>query len=314
MGLQIPTRRLGTTGLTVSALSLGTVSLGIDYGLPAPDDFGRPNERDRARVLEAAVDAGINLFDTAPVYGDAERLLGRVLGRRSDCVFATKLLIPSSEFSPRHPDLKGCIQQSIEESLRRLRRDVLDIVQIHSATLSLLARGDVVDALVAARREGKIRLLGASVYTEAEALAVIQCDVFDVLQVAYNLLDRRMARRIFAAATDAGVSLILRSALLKGALTEKARWLPPELSGLRAAVEDLKQRAGSWQELTRLAFRFCLSVGEAASVLIGARTVAELEQALEAARDGILEPDVLARFTHTNLDESWLNPTDWNVP
>jgi aryl-alcohol dehydrogenase-like predicted oxidoreductase len=132
--------------------------------------------------------------------------------------------------------------------------------------------------------------------------------------VAYNLLDQRMAARVFAAAGAAGVAVILRSALLKGALTEKAQWLPPELRPLRSEVESLKRRAGGWQDLIRLAYRFCLSVAEASSVLVGARTLPELDLALEAMRAGPLEPDVLTVYRRTGLDEPWLNPSHWNVP
>jgi aryl-alcohol dehydrogenase-like predicted oxidoreductase len=177
-----------------------------------------------------------------------------------------------------------------------------------------LSRGEVLEALLAAQREGQIRLLGASVYRAEEALAVIRCGCFDVLQVAYNLLDQQMGQRVFAAASEAGVALILRSALLKGALTEKAQWLPSELADLRTAVERLKCRAGNWQALTRLAYRFCLSVPEASSVLVGARTVAELDQALQAVSDGVLAPDVAASYSRRHLDERWLNPSHWNVP
>jgi aryl-alcohol dehydrogenase-like predicted oxidoreductase len=195
-----------------------------------------------------------------------------------------------------------------------LRRDTLDIVQIHNATVAMAAGGEILDALLAARCRGKIRLLGASVYTEEEALAVIRSGQFDVLQVAYNLLDQRMAERVFAVAAASGVAVILRSSLLKGALTEKAQWLPPELLPLRREVESLKRRLGDWQELIRLAYRFCFSVPEASSVLVGARTLPELDAALEAMRAGVLEPDVLALYRRTDLDEPWLNPSHWNVP
>jgi aryl-alcohol dehydrogenase-like predicted oxidoreductase len=195
-----------------------------------------------------------------------------------------------------------------------LRRDVLDIVQIHNATVTMLADGDVPAALLAARRDGKIRLLGASVYTAEEALAVIASGQFDVLQVAYNLLDQRMAERVFAAAAESGVAVVLRSALLKGALTEKSQWLPAELLPLRRQVETLKHQVADWDDLARLAYRFCLSVPEASSILVGARTIPELDLALAAMRAGALEPDVRARYLRRGLDEPWLNPTQWNVP
>jgi aryl-alcohol dehydrogenase-like predicted oxidoreductase len=303
-------RPLGKSGLSVSTLALGTVSLGVDYGIEAPGSFGRPDENEAARLLLRAADAGINLFDTAPAYGASESLLGKTLSGKTECLFATKVSVPENDARVR-----PLIHESLEKSLRHLRRETLDIVQIHNATVPMLARGEAVEALLAAKRQGKIRLLGASVYTEEEALAVILCGVFDVLQVAYNLLDQRMARRVFPAAAGAGIALILRSAFLKGALTEKARWLPEELSDLKSAVEELKQSSGgSWEGLTALALRFCLSAPEAASVLVGARTVAELEQALKIADEGPVAREALFRSSQRSFNDGWLNPSNWNVP
>jgi aryl-alcohol dehydrogenase-like predicted oxidoreductase len=285
--------------------------LGVDYGIETPGGFGCPERDEAKRLILWAADAGINLFDTAPAYGASESLLGETLARKRDCLIATKVAAPPATNAG---SITRLIQQSLETSLRQLRRDVLDIVQIHNATVTMLADGDVPAALLAARRDGKIRLLGASVYTAEEALAVIASGQFDVLQVAYNLLDQRMAERVFAAAAESGVAVVLRSALLKGALTEKSQWLPAELLPLRRQVETLKHQVADWDDLARLAYRFCLSVPEASSILVGARTIPELDLALAAMRAGALEPDVRARYLRRGLDEPWLNPTQWNVP
>src|SRR5262249_20569566 len=114
-------RPLGGTGLMVSALSLGTVSLGTDYGIAAPDGSGRPGQDDAVAVVRHALDHGITLIDTAPAYGDAERIVGLAIADDRRAVVATKV------------DAGGDVAASIESSRRRLGRDVLDIVQVHSA-------------------------------------------------------------------------------------------------------------------------------------------------------------------------------------
>ena len=300
---------LGRTGLHVSRMALGTVEMGIDYGIAAPGEFGRPTENEAVRLLEEAADAGINFFDTAPAYGESERLLGRALGHREDCFFATKVTIPQTG------DVVAAIELSLRESGKRLQRDVLDIVQIHNATLDVLRSGEVTAALQNARQNGAIRFLGASVYAVDEALAVVNDGRFDILQVAYNILDQRMADRVFSAARRAGVGVLVRSAFLKGVLTDKAQHLPVGLELLRQAADRVKNElAGSWAAMPETALRFCLSAPEVSTVLVGVRTLAELKEALKAATAGSLAPDLCARAHSMALtDERLLNPSNWPV-
>lgn len=310
-------RPLGNTGLRVSTLALGTVELGLDYGIRVPGQFGRPAEAEAVRLLQQAAEAGINLFDTAPTYGESERLLGRALRPFPHCYIATKVPIPLGPDGPlRGKPLQEAVRSSLEGSLRALRRDVLDIVQIHNAAVDVIHRGEIAQALLEARRRGRVRFLGVSVYTEAEALAAIESNCFEVVQVAYNVLDQRMAARVFPAAARMGVGVIVRSALLKGALTAKAQWLPPELAKLRQAAGQAKDvLAGDWAALPEMALRFCLSASQVATVLIGVQRPEELTQALAAVKEGSLPQELLARTPTLALtEESWLNPSHWQVP
>lgn len=169
--------------------------------------------------------------------------------------------------------------------------------------------------LLKARDEGKVRFLGASVYGEESALAAVNSGHFDCLQVAYNVLDQRMSGRVFPAAAQAGVGILVRSALLKGALTEKSRFLPPELHVLQRASERAREKlAGTWQRLPEIAVRFCLSSKKVATVLVGASTRKELEQALLAAKAGPLSEELLGQAASLALtDEHLLNPSHWPI-
>lgn len=308
-------RSLGKTGLKISAIGLGTVSLGLNYGIEAPHEFGRPDEIDALRLLWEAASAGINFFDTAPNYGESELLLGRALGKRQGCYFATKVSIPKDEKG----DLKAgaeigeAIFRSIETSLRLLRREILDVVQIHNATPEVILQGEMTRALLKAREQGKVRYMGASVYGEESALAVIESGSFEVLQVAYNVLDQQMGQRVFPAAQKRGVGIIVRSALLKGALSPKAQWLPRRLHPLRLAAERTRHvLGGSWQSLPEAAIRFCLSTAAVSTTLIGARTTGELVQGLTAADQGPLSDEILERTPTLSLeDERYTNPAYW---
>ena len=177
--------------------------------------------------------------------------------------------------------------------------------------------GAVTDALLDAKRRGLVRILGASVYGEEAALAVIRSGEYGVVQVALNALDQRMMRAVLPAAEAAGVGVILRSAFLKGALTPKAQWLPEPLAPLREAAARARDALarGSWDRLPAAAMRFCLSVPHAASVLSGARTLAELDEAIAAEAAGPLDASALAMAAQLALtDERLLNPSYWPVP
>ena len=309
-------RQLGRTGLTVSALSLGTVSLGIDYGIAAPGAFQRPSEDDAVALVRAAVDRGITLIDAAPAYGDAERIVGRAVGRDARVLVATKIR-PLQDAGPRSDVVSGfsrTVIPSVESSLRALRREVIDILQIHNATCDMIAGRELTDTLLDAQRRGLVRVLGATVYDEVAATAVIVSGVFGVIQIAFNVLDQRMMREVIPAADAAGIGILVRSAFLKGALTPKASWLPHALAPLRDAAARARDALanGSWDDLPRAAMRFCLSAPHVASVLTGARTVAELESALAAEADAQLDRDAMSVAATLAIDDdALLNPSRW---
>jgi aryl-alcohol dehydrogenase-like predicted oxidoreductase len=301
--------------VTVSALSLGTVALGVDYGIAAPGGFGHPSEDDAIGLIRAALDRGVTLVDTAPAYGDSERIVGRAAGRDPRAIIATKITPPAP------PDVDSGFSRtviaSLECSLRALGRDTVDIVQIHNATREMIEEGAVTDALLEALRRGLVRVIGASVYGEDAALAVIRSGRYGVLQIAFNALDQRMMREVLPAADAAGIGVIVRSAFLKGALTPKAQWLPDPLAALRESAARARDviAGGSWDRLPEAAMRFCLSVPHVASVLTGARTIGELDEAIAAEAAGPLDPALVARASALAItDEHLLNPSHWPVP
>ncbi len=295
----IELRNLGRTGLRVSSIGFGTVSLGLDYGIAAPGEFGRPPDEDSLALLRRAFSAGVTLYDTAPAYGESERLLGIALGEGA--VVATKVTIGDE------------VAQSLARSCSRLDRPQLDLVQIHNATVEILRGGRLLDGLEEARARGQLRFIGASVYSEEQALAAIESGRIDVLQVAFSLLDQRMAARVLPAAEAAGVGVLVRSAFLKGALTAKAAHLPPPLAPLQRAAERARDALGvDWAGLPQMALRFCLSHRAISTVLFGARTDGELDAALDAAQAGPLPPSLLEKTAALALsDDNLLNPSKW---
>ncbi len=295
--------RLGRTGCQVSKISLGTVEIGMDYGIAA----SRPDESEAARLLNRALDLGVNFIDTARVYGDAEAIIGRAIaGRRKEFVLVSKVLPFEGEA------VETRVRDSVHESLRLLKTDFIDLLMIHSAPLAVIERGEVLGVLQKLKSEGAIRSIGASVYGEETALAAIEAGGYDCLQIAYSVLDRRPESRLFTAAEAADVGLVARSVLLKGALTDRCHHLPEALSELKTAVECMAQLAGGTVTLPEFAYRYVLSQPRLQSALVGAGSVQELEAAVRFQEMGPLSPQLITSIHGIpRPDPFYLNPGNW---
>ncbi len=314
-------RSLGGSGRQVSELALGTVELGMAYGIPQPGEAPVPDEAEAAGILQGAVDAGVTLIDTARAYGLAEERIGRALGsRRQQIVLASKFTLVGPDRALLHGgDLRRHFWASLHTSLTALQTDYLDVYQVHAGSdPSILDDGVIVDLLSAAKAEGKVRLAGLSAYGVALPLAGLASGGFDVLQVAYNVLDRRMEAQVFPQAQAQGVGVIVRSALLKGALTERGDHLPAHLAPLREASRAFRRVARDLPGRptpVQAALRFCLAHPAVSAALIGVRSPAELDEALALTDLPDLPPAVIAQLDALALtDEELLNPGVWGIP
>ena len=311
-------RVLGRTGLEVSELALGTVALGTAYGFAPRGESDPPNEREAIGVIRAALAGGIDLFDTAPTYGRAEALLGAALADSTRCTVCTKIGIPqpAEGCRLRGTELEAFVTSSVESSLERLRRPRIDVLQLHNATLDALRDRELTSVLGAVVKHGLVDHLGVSVYREEEALAALEYDGFSVLQIGLSLLDQRPGERILPLAEQRGVGVITRSALLKGALTSRARSLPPDLARVSGAADAARRTLGlSWEQLPDAALRFCLSARGVSTTLIGVRNLEELDCALSSAERGPLTERELARTGDVAVtDPAIVNPSLWPVP
>ncbi len=312
-------RTFGRTGHQVSALALGTVSLACAYGIAEPGSTAAcPDPNLALRVIREARAHGISLFDTAPAYGEAEVLLGRELASDADCTITTKLAPPVDQCGRalEGQALERAVISSVEASLERLARPRIDVLLIHNATLDVLQDSALIEALLRLRKRGLVSHLGVSVYREDEALAAMRGDAFDVVQIGLSLLDQRPLLRVLPTAQRLGIAIITRSALLKGALTSRARWLSPRLAHVHAAADSARRALEvSWEELPAIALRFCLGVEGVSSTLIGVHDLDELTAALRAQSDGPLPKALMSRTAGlASVDPAVVNPALWDLP
>ena len=207
--------QLGSTGIEVSRLGLGTVKFGRNQGVKYPQGFEIPDEAVLADLLALAKDLGINMLDTAPAYGTSEERLGRLLkGQREDWVIVGKAgeEFEGGEsfynFTPAH------FEMSLERSLKRLNTDYIDVLMLHSDGNDVENLSDeIIDTLLGFKKSGLVRAVGASTKTAEGGVRALQ--TMDVVMAMYTE-DYRDEKPVldYAAANDKGV--ILKKALSSG--------------------------------------------------------------------------------------------------
>jgi len=211
-------RALGSTGLTVSALGLGTVKFGRNTDVRYPRPFALPDEQAAARLLDEAHELGLCLLDTAPAYGDSEQRLGRLLrGRRQHWVLCTKAGEEYAAGVSRFDFTPTSIRASVLRSLARLDTERLDIVLLHSDgnDVAILEHSGALDALRGLQHEGRIGAIGISVKSVAGGLLAASC--CDVVMLEYSHAATAQ-RPVIAACAARGCGVLVKKALGSGAL------------------------------------------------------------------------------------------------
>lgn len=207
-------RQLGNTDLQVSRLGIGLSEIGYELRME--------QEERAARILNMALDRGINFLDTAACYGISEELIGRTIAdRRDEYVLATKAGHVVGD-DQGEPWTARTIRDSIERSLRRMGTDHLDLVQLHSCSLEVLQQGEAIRALQEARQAGKTRYIGYSGDNEAAEWAV-ESGVFDTLETSFNLVDQRARTHLFPQVRETGIGLIAKRPIANAAWGERKK-------------------------------------------------------------------------------------------
>ena len=279
-------RLLGDSGLEVSAIALGTWAMG-----GAVETWGRVDDRESIAAIHQALDLGINLVDTAPIYGlgHSEEIVGKVIqGRRSEVLVATKcgLLFPKSsdELPPRCLS-RGSILRECEDSLRRLRTDVIDVYQCHWPDPETHIR-ETMDALTTLLKQGKIRAIGLSNFSCEQMTAAREFGPVHCLQPPFSMLQLRAAEDLIPYCVEHRIGVLAYSPLSKGLLTGKfdkdsrfegIRSQDPEFLGERyrrnlGIVDQLgKIAAGYDKTVTQLVINWTASFRGVTAPIVGAK-------------------------------------------
>ena len=327
-------RVLGTTGLSVSTYALGTMMFGA---------WGNPDAAECTAMVHRALDAGINLVDTADVYdqGRSEEILGAALGgRRDDVVLATKVFNPMGDDPNRRGTSRRWIMRACEESLRRLRTDWIDLYQVHrlDETTDL---DQTLSALSDLVHQGKVRAIGTSTFP---ASAVVEAqwvaerrgrERFVSEQPPYSVLARGVEAEVLPVCRRFGLGVLVWAPLNGGWLTGKYRLGTEPPGGSRASREPdhfdfdgpARERKAAVVEaltglaadagirLVDLAHAFVLEHPAVTAAIIGPRTLTQLTDVIRGAGTR-LEPDLLDAIDRVVPPGTNLNPADsgWMPP
>lgn len=301
-------RMLGKTGIRVSEIGFGGWAIGgTDDLFGMPIGWSNVDDRSSRAAIARAVDLGINFFDTADVYGDghSEELLGDSLAGKQ-CVIATKVGNRRTETTAVKDFSSAHIRVSLESSLRRLKREIIDVYQFHNPPQEVLATDEPFRTLDALKQEGKIRARGVSVAHPADGVKLIRDKKVDALQVLFNILNQEPARELLPLAEQEGVGIIVRVPLASGLLTGKYRedhQFPPDdnrrnylsvkrLKEVLGRVELLKAMVeSSGYSLAQIALAFVRRFPGVTLPIPGAKSSDQVEQNASAA-DIVLSDDV----------------------
>jgi aryl-alcohol dehydrogenase-like predicted oxidoreductase len=301
-------RTLGRTGIQVSPYALGAMNFGA---------MGNADHDDSIRIIHRALDAGVNLIDTADVYsrGESEEIVGRALkGRRDDVVLATKFSNPMGEAPNQRGASRRWIMKAAEDSLRRLQTDYIDLYQYHRPD----AETDIEETLSALSdlvHSGKVRAIGTSKLPAADIVEAQWAaerrgfERFRCEQPNYSVLNRGIEREVLPVTERYGMGTIVWSPLAQGMLTGRVRkGRPSELTRSGAyyahlsderrldVVEQLIPLADqAGLSLTHLAMAFVIAHPGVTAALLGPRTLQQLDDLLAGA-EVVLSDEILDRI------------------
>jgi len=305
--MAIPQRILGKTGLSVSVLGFGGSEVGYQEVAQKTVDA----------ILGRALDAGVNLIDTAECYADSERLIGRALGkRRRDVVLMTKCghaMIDSADraggFARNEWD-PAMLSASIDRSLERLGTDHVDVIQFHSPERSVLDNDDAIAVLQKAREAGKARFIGCSLDGH-DAAHAIDMGVFDTLQISVNVADQQAIDLVLPKAIERGAGVIVKRPIANAVWKNKRKpsdwYTRPYWDRLQKLDYDFLR--GGVSDAVATALSFTLATPGVHSAIVGTTRPENVDRnAALVAREGIDQSsyDSIRERWHEVARKDWI--------
>lgn len=300
-------------GVEVSALSLGTVQLGVNYGIN--NDAGKPDREASMKILDCALAAGVNALDTAAAYGDSEEIIGqwlKTIPEEKRPLITTKL---------KHLDhsslenLRADVRRQLEGCKERLGLKTIPVLMLHSFEEYESDRENVRTVFEELKASGEIRFSGISAYAHHD-YGVIAESGFDAVQIPLNIFDWRQSENGgLEKLRKSGMMIFVRSVYLQGLVFKDPANLAPEMEFCRETLEKFRMLCGKYNMTpAQLAISFALSVPGVMSLVLGCEKVEQVQQNAQLLDSCVTLSDeqmqeIKALFKDT--DDHVLNPGTW---
>ena len=303
--------------MNVSKITLGTAQLGFDYGISNTN--GKPTDKQSYRILQTALDNGITSFDTSPVYGSSEDLIGNFLKNNEypNLTILTKISkIKSKNNHPSLDEVKGIVKKSLIASKDRLNVKKISICLLHDPLDMHSFDGFVVKSLKQLKKEGIIEGIGASIYTPNQAKEFLEINELDAIQIPLNLFDTRLIKDgSLTKLKNSGKIIFARSIFLQGLFFLDLDSIPNNMHFAKKPLEKLQMLSSKYGiEIKELAFSFVKDILEVDSMIIGVDTEEQLKNNIKLLDASPLSEEIKHELNNSffNMSEELINPTLWN--
>ncbi len=267
-------------GERISALTLGTVQLGMDYGISNTD--GKPSIENAHEILRIAQKRGVTVLDTSSDYGDSEKVIGEyIAAQKTGSPFKIVTKFTVAKGSKTAEDVENSLRRTVADSLERLGVDKLDCILVHNEEDAMNYKAQIPPALKKLKDEGLIVHAGVSVNTSAAIDTILESDVYEAVQIPFNMLDTSKLRDgSIKKLSDAGMLVFVRSVFLQGLFFMDPDKLPTGvLQYAREPIEKIRalaQREG--MSIAELAVSFVRDIEGISSLVLGVATPAQIEE------------------------------------
>lgn len=298
-------------GYKISEFTLGTVQLGIPYGINNTN--GMPSYEQSAKILQTAIDGGIVSFDTAKGYGKSEFVLGKFFADNP----ADKTLITKVEFeNETSSDIKDSLFAKVKDSLAVMGVSNLPLLLLHSESYLDIYGSSLIEALQELKAEGLVHSVGISFSDKTKLMKLTDPKIFDSVQIPANLFDNKeILSGNIKALSDAGIAVYIRSVYLQGLFFMETASLPSKIKSAAPALNKLHQLASdNNMSVAALALSYMRGVDGVTSLVLGCETTTQLLESLSLFNMPLLSADIVDKINEISeqIEPIVIRPWEWS--